>query len=286
MALYPDPALRTVAQPVTEYGAPAAALGDALVGAMDRLGAVGLAANQMHVDARVIALGGAATPTIFVNPRIVQRSDELRMVPWREVCLTLPEIDGVDLLRDEWVDVDFESTDGAPVSTRLTGERARAFQHELDHLDGVLIIDHTDEASLPPAMARREHALHDARQRRAFARRVEPAARRRARTVVALAADDDSGGALGPALAVGALAITAALALGIASLLGLDVSLLGDADNRGIGVPLSVNEQRDLMQAGARADPDAPPPSTAYTEDDRETQALLDIIQGTNARAK
>ena len=60
----------------------------------------------MHVDARVIALGGAATPTIFVNPRIVQRSDELRMVPWREVCLTLPEIDGVDLLRDEWVNVD------------------------------------------------------------------------------------------------------------------------------------------------------------------------------------
>ena len=283
MALYPDPALRTVAQPVTEYGAPAAALGDALVGAMDRLGAVGLAANQMHVDARVIALGGAATPTIFVNPRIVQRSDELRMVPWREVCLTLPEIDGIDLLRDEWVDVDYESIDGAPVSTRLTGERARAFQHELDHLDGVLIIDHTDEASLPPAMARREHALHDARQRRAFARRVEPA-RRRTRTVVALAADDDSGGALGPALAVGALAITAALALGIASLLGLDVSLLGDADNRGIGVPLSVNEQRALMQAGARADPEAP--STAYTEDDRETQALLDIIQGTNARAK
>ena len=42
MALYPDPALRTVAQPVTEYGAPAAALGDALVGAMDRLGAVGV----------------------------------------------------------------------------------------------------------------------------------------------------------------------------------------------------------------------------------------------------
>ena len=284
MALYPDPALRTVAQPVTEYGAPAAALGDALVGAMDRLGAVGLAANQMHVDARVIALGGAATPTIFVNPRIVQRSDELRMVPWREVCLTLPEIDGVDLLRDEWVDVDFESTDGAPVSTHLTGERARAFQHELDHLDGVLIIDHADETSLPPTMARREHALHDARQRRAFARRVEPV--RRARKVVALTADDDSGGAIGPALAVGALAITAALALGIASLLGLDVSLLGDADNRGIGVPLSVNEQRALMQAGARADPDAPPPSTVYTEDDRETQALLDIIQGTNARAK
>ena len=101
---------------------------------------------------------------------------------------------------------------------------------------------------------------------------------------MALAADDDSGGALGPALAVGALAITAALALGIASLLGLDVSLLGDADNRGIGVPLSVNEQRALMQAGARDDTEAP--STAYTEDDRETQALLDIIQGTNARAK
>ena len=126
MALYPDPALRTVAQPVTEYGAPAAALGDALVGAMDRLGAVGLAANQMHVDARVIALGGAATPTIFVNPRIVQRSDELRMVPWREVCLTLPEIDGVDLLRDEWVDVDFTRAPMARRSRRASPASARA----------------------------------------------------------------------------------------------------------------------------------------------------------------
>ena len=130
---------------------------------------------------------------IFVNPRIVQRSDELRMVPWREVCLTLLEIDGIDLLRDEWVDVDYESIDGAPVSTRLNGERARLpararpSRWRADNRS-------RRRGVAPAAMARREHALHDAAAAR-LARRAEPA-RRRTRTVVALA-DDDSGGALG-----------------------------------------------------------------------------------------
>ena len=131
------------------------------------------------------------------------------MVPWREVCLTLPEIDGIDLLRDEWVDVDYESIDGAPVSTRLTGERARAFQHELDHLDGVLIIDHADEASLPPAMARREHALHDARQRRALHAASSQRGGERARSWRLL--PTTTAAARLARTAVGALAITVAL---------------------------------------------------------------------------
>ena len=61
---------------------------------------------------------------------------------------------------------------GEPFRKTLRGEAARAFQHELDHLDGILIVDHAGIDELPAAIASLERPYHDARQRRAFARRV------------------------------------------------------------------------------------------------------------------
>jgi len=136
-----------------------------------------ITALQFGVDARIIALRGAASPSAFhaplvlVNPEIVSRSPEERMVPWREICLVLPPELEIDLLRDEAVRVAARDVTGRPFAMTLRGEAARALQHEvclpctrwlapgltsidsnrgraaharaqLDHLNGVLIIDH------------------------------------------------------------------------------------------------------------------------------------------------
>ena len=71
------------------------------------------------------------------------------MAGWREVCLVLPPGLEVELLRDETLEVRAQDVRGVPFSTALSGEAARAFQHELDHLDGILIVDHAALDELP-----------------------------------------------------------------------------------------------------------------------------------------
>ena len=175
MALYPDPVLRLTAAPVSRYGAELGHFAQMLAARME---SNAIAASQFGVDARVVVLRGAAAPTalggplVLVNPRIVGRSAEERMRPWREICLVFPPGMDVDLLRDEWVQVESEGVDGVTRVRTLRGEASRALQHELDHLDGVLIVDHASLAELPPDIAALESAQHDVRQRRAFARPV------------------------------------------------------------------------------------------------------------------
>ena len=173
MALYPDPLLRVVGRPVTSFGPAVEAVASLLVRDMK---SNAITALQYGVDARMIALKGPASPTtaplVFVNPTILSRSSEAKMVPWREICLVLPPGLEVDLLRDEVVEVAAQDVFGVPFRKALRGEAARAFQHELDHLDGILIVDHAGLDELPPGIARLEKPYHAERQRRAFARRV------------------------------------------------------------------------------------------------------------------
>ena len=154
------------------------------------------------MDARIIVLRGLAsprsTPTVFVNPSILSRSAEEKMLPWREICLVLPPGLEIDLLRDEVraqcdghvvlttrtvlaytdlplaqvVEVRAQDVTGVPFAITLRGEAARAFQHELDHLDGILIVDHAGLEDLPSGVQALERPFHAERQRRAFARRV------------------------------------------------------------------------------------------------------------------
>ena len=134
-------------------------------------------ALQYGVDARIIALRGPASPRsaplVFVNPMVLSRSAEEKMVPWREACLVLPPaLGGVPLLRDEAVEVAAQDVRGVPFRYALRGEPARAFQHELDHLNGVLILDHANLGELPEDVARLEAPYHERRQQRAFERGV------------------------------------------------------------------------------------------------------------------
>ena len=173
IGLYPDPLLRRVAAPVTDFSPSVEKVSELLVAGMK---SNAITAAQYGVDARIIALKGPAspqlTPIVFVNPSILSRSAEERMVSWREICLVLPPNLEVELLRDEVVEVAAQDVFGVPFRKTLRGEAARAFQHELDHLDGILIVDHAGIDELPAAIASLERPYHDARQRRAFARRV------------------------------------------------------------------------------------------------------------------
>ena len=171
MALYPDPLLRRTASAVTTFGPSLELVAQQLVSGMQ---SNAITALQYAVDARIIALRGPATPSgrplVLVNPSILERSSEQRMVSWREICLVLPPDLEIDLLRDEWVRVAAQDIHGTPFTVTLRGEAARAFEHELDHLNGILIIDHAGLDELPQGIARLEAPYHDARQRRAYTR--------------------------------------------------------------------------------------------------------------------
>ena len=206
MALYPDPILRLTAAPVTEFGPNLERVCKMLVRGM-RSNAI--TALQYGVDARIIALKGPAAPSrgslVLVNPQIIARSDEERMVPWREICLVLPPGLEIDLLRDEWVIVSAMDARGTPFTTTLRGEASRALQHELDHLNGVLIIDHAGLDELPEDIALLEAPYHSARQKIAFSRATSiPASSEVAVPPTDPAAARTSGGDLLPgAIAVG-----------------------------------------------------------------------------------
>jgi len=103
---------------------------------------IGLAAPQVGISLRLMVVGHeeGREPRALINPVIVARGGE---VTAEEGCLSIPGI-FAPVTRSEWVDLEAADVDGQPVKMRGRGLLARVFQHEMDHLDGVLFIDHLD----------------------------------------------------------------------------------------------------------------------------------------------
>ncbi len=141
---YPHPVLRKKAQPVTDFGPELQQLIDDMFETMRAAAGVGLAAPQVNVPLRVIVVEYAqdehARPERYavVNPRIVYVSPETEM--GTEGCLSIPGVFG-DVLRPRSVVVRGQDRFGKPLNLRLHGWLARIFQHEIDHLNGILFID-------------------------------------------------------------------------------------------------------------------------------------------------
>uniref|UniRef100_A0A7R9ZG23 Peptide deformylase n=1 Tax=Pseudictyota dubia TaxID=2749911 RepID=A0A7R9ZG23_9STRA len=180
MAIYPDPILRRSASPVTQFGPAVNKVAEVLI---DGMKTNSTTAIQYGIDARMIILKGSASPLqsgaplVLINPTVLSRSGEDKMVPWIEYCSDIPLKNGgdlleVELLRDELVEVAAQDLRGLPIRRALRGESARAFQHELDHLGGLLIVDHAGLEELPQAIAEGEAPYHKVRQRQAFERKV------------------------------------------------------------------------------------------------------------------
>jgi peptide deformylase len=137
-----DPVLRSPATPVEGFGPELAAEVERMVALMhDALG-VGLAATQLGVMRRLLVFqaGPDATPTALVNPEIEWRSGEMETA--EEGCLSLPGI-VVDVERPLHVRVRARDAAGDPLEIEASGLEARVIQHEVDHLDGILMLDRT-----------------------------------------------------------------------------------------------------------------------------------------------
>lgn len=136
-----DPVLKEKARPVTEYDAKLERLAETMVETMDREKGIGLAATQIGVLSRVIVWRNPESDDrlyVFVNPRIVEHSESCNTEV--EGCLSLPGM-SVEVVRADQVTVTADSLEGDPIELRLTGYPARIVQHEVDHLDGCLMLD-------------------------------------------------------------------------------------------------------------------------------------------------
>lgn len=137
-----SPVLRQRAAPVAQVDDDVRRLVDDLLETMRAAKGVGLAANQVGIAQRVavVDVGDQGPPSlVLINPSIVARSEETETA--EEGCLSIPEIYG-DVERPITITVAATDRDGRHYRVELTGYKARAVQHEIDHLDGVLFLDH------------------------------------------------------------------------------------------------------------------------------------------------
>jgi peptide deformylase len=145
----PDPRLRQISSPVEEVTDEVRELVADMFETMYDAPGIGLAAIQVGVPKRILVIdlqepeeeGGEPVkdPRVFINPEILTTSED--EVPYTEGCLSVPdqyaEVDRPDAIRARWLDLD-----GKQQEQEIDGLLAVCLQHEMDHLNGVLFIDH------------------------------------------------------------------------------------------------------------------------------------------------
>ena len=148
----PDPRLRQISSPVEAVDDEVRALVADMFETMYAAPGIGLAAIQVGVPKRILVIDlqepedpddpkspPVRDPRVFINPEILVASDQ--EVPYTEGCLSVPdqyaEVDRPDRIRARWLDLDGKSREA-----EITGLLATCLQHEMDHLNGILFIDH------------------------------------------------------------------------------------------------------------------------------------------------
>jgi peptide deformylase len=156
--VYGDPALRSRARSIEVFD-------DALADEVKRMGrlmddalGIGLAATQLGVMHRLLVyrVDPEAPLGVLINPEFEYKSDDVETM--EEGCLSLPGV-GVEVERPIHVRVRAADERGAPVIVEASGLEARVIQHEIDHLDGVLILDRTSRDQRKQAMRALREAM-------------------------------------------------------------------------------------------------------------------------------
>ena len=160
---YGDPALRAKGKPVAEVDGRIRELADNMLETMRAANGIGLAAQQVGEALQLAVIDVSAAedrpstmawngkevnpndhmPLIIINPRIESGSEKEIA---SEGCLSFPEI-SADIERAGWARVEAQTIDGEQVEIEATGLLARALQHEIDHLNGILFIDRMSSAA-------------------------------------------------------------------------------------------------------------------------------------------
>ena len=140
----PDPLLRAVSAPVERVDDAVRGLVADMLDTMYEAPGIGLAAVQIGVPRRVVTVDVSKkdeerAPQVFINPEIIAHSEELSV--YEEGCLSIPDVHE-DVERPARVRVRFIDLAGAAQEIEADGLLATCLQHEVDHLDGVLLIDH------------------------------------------------------------------------------------------------------------------------------------------------
>ncbi|MGI6103169.1 MAG: peptide deformylase [Patescibacteria group bacterium] len=161
---YPDPVLTAPATKVREFTEELRRLADAMISLMRQADGMGLAAPQVGQSIRLIVLEHTPGATedqadtvplqVLVNPKIISSSRDTDLM--EEGCLSLPGIE-VPIKRPTKVKVRAQDLDGNIVQFRASGLHARIVQHEIDHLDGRLIWDHSADRDAHIAAYAKRH---------------------------------------------------------------------------------------------------------------------------------
>lgn len=139
---FPDePVLRRKAKKVSRIDSSIQRLIDSMLETMQQVNGVGLAAPQVGVPLRVIVLRmPEEAPMAIINPEIVKRAGEQEVT---EGCLSIPGYFG-EIKRSAAVTVKGRNRQGKAIRIKATGLMAEALEHEIDHLNGVLYVDHIE----------------------------------------------------------------------------------------------------------------------------------------------
>ena len=147
--MFGDPVLKTRAAPVESFDDALAHLAEDMLVTMHEHEGVGLAANQVGRLKRVLVAATEDEQYVIVNPVVEEAAETTERA--LEGCLSIPGIQ-VEVERPTGITISGQNATGAPLRIETLGLLARILQHELDHLDGVLILDRTDRESRKVAM--------------------------------------------------------------------------------------------------------------------------------------
>jgi len=163
---YGDPVLRRHTGPVKRFDQDLKTLADEMVTTMHESHGIGLAAPQVGILRRLIVVDVSDEhdePVIMVNPRVTRRNGEHADT---EGCLSIPTLQ-VEVRRARDIEVIFQDVNGREHSMRGKGLWARVVQHEVDHLDGRLIVDYMTAESRAEFESTWPEVLREALRRRA-----------------------------------------------------------------------------------------------------------------------
>ncbi|NRP71889.1 Peptide deformylase [Ensifer psoraleae] len=144
LIILPDPVLRQVSKPVETVDDDIRRLADDMLETMYDAPGIGLAAIQIGVPKRLLVLDVSKedeekSPLVFINPKIVRSSDERSV--YEEGCLSIPDY-YAEVERPAAITVEYLDRQGKEKTVEADGLLATCLQHEIDHLNGVLFIDH------------------------------------------------------------------------------------------------------------------------------------------------
>jgi peptide deformylase len=169
---FPDPRLKRQAEPIEKITDEIRALAEDMIEVMYDEPGIGLAAPQVGEPVRLIVVdtdwpadeddvavpeAARRRPLVLVNPEIVEREGKL---VWTEGCLSVPDF-SAEVERSERIVVRGTDLEGEPIVEEAEQLRAVCFQHEIDHLDGVLFIDRISRLKRSMYVKKRQKALRE-----------------------------------------------------------------------------------------------------------------------------